>query len=968
MDDWLYRLPNNATLEGPDSALITGRSTADLPPETAKDVFAPMTPRLASACNGTLATLLVLLLLLAPVSQGQAAITDLLPSAAGQSSGNSAQSQDNSGNAASSDDQPAADGEDKDSQADREPPPEPSPNPVQPSLEDEVEAPVKSQLPGAETADIRQQIQVLRDSLDQRQAALQTSRQHLDHAETLLKRLNDEYESFELRLEKAGLNLTDEYARLLRQRLDRLESQTIAVGLTRGISEQLSAAREEQLRLEEYGAIINPEDTARDRMKQKRAELIEQLHAAVTEHIEVLNEYYSTVIELQDRFYAYQELLQQRLFWLPSTDPLSLDMFTNLYDSLAWFLSGFEWPALVAAAERSVSERGLRLVLISVTLVLLLARRKAIRRALLESGQHVGNVGRDRTYHTLAASVFTLLLALPGVLALSLAALLLKEGNSFFAALASGLTGAAFVTLLLRTLHSVARKDGLGERHFRWNADTLQAIRRNIPLLLIVLIPVTIILAPLDTPDGAPYNDSLGRMLFVIASAALALFAHRVMTSVRVHHPEQRLLKLAHFLAVITPLLLAVASLWGYHYTAMELEGLMFISLSWLAFVMLLYYMALRGLAVRERRMTLERLREQRAAERRLAEAREAAESSGEGVPVSLDMPEMNLKDISQQSKALLKILAVALAVGVLWVFWADVIPALQVFDNVTLWTISTGSDGGDHIPITLGNLMTALLFGAGTVLAARNLPGTLEVMLLSRLNLEPGAGYAITTMATYIIVFIGIAAALAVIGLQWSKLQWLVAALGVGLGFGLQEIVANFISGIILLFERPIRVGDTVSIGGTTGTVSRIRIRATTLVDWDRKEQIIPNKTFVTQDLTNWTLSDPITRVIIRVGVAYGSDVDKVRDLLHDVALNNDRVVEDPAPAVFCVGFGDSSVNFEVRVFVKDLLDFMPLSHELHSAITHTLHDAGIEIPFPQRDIHIRTAPAPWQPDPRTP
>ncbi len=317
----------------------------------------------------------------------------------------------------------------------------------------------------------------------------------------------------------------------------------------------------------------------------------------------------------------------------------------------------------------------------------------------------------------------------------------------------------------------------------------------------------------------------------------------------------------------------------------------------------------------------------------------------------------------SSWASRLYAMVAVVLAAVVLWMFWADVVPALQVFDNITVWSIGTGEES---LPISLGDLMMALLFGVGTVLAARNLPGTLEVMVLSRMNLEPGSGYAITTMVTYVIVFVGIAAALSGIGLQWSKLQWLVAALGVGLGFGLQEIVANFVSGIILLFERPIRVGDTVTIGGTTGTVSRIRIRATTLVDWDRKEQIIPNKTFVTQDLTNWTLSDPITRVIVRVGVAYGSDVDAVRDLLHDLAVNNDRVLEDPAPAAFCVGFGDSSVKFELRVFIKDLLDFMPLSHELHSAITRALRDASIEIPFPQRDIHIRTAPPaePERPD----
>jgi len=316
----------------------------------------------------------------------------------------------------------------------------------------------------------------------------------------------------------------------------------------------------------------------------------------------------------------------------------------------------------------------------------------------------------------------------------------------------------------------------------------------------------------------------------------------------------------------------------------------------------------------------------------------------------------MDLKDISQQSTSLLRILMSAVILSGLWLLWAGLIPALHLFDDITLWTITTDLEGGDPLPITLGDLMLALLVGVGTVMAVRNLPGTLEVMVLSRMKLEPGTGYAITTLTTYTLVLVGVVAVLGVIGVQWSKLQWLIAALGVGLGFGLQEIVANFVSGIILLFERPIRVGDTVTIGGITGTVSRIRIRATTLVDWDRKEQIIPNKTFVTQDLTNWTLTDPITRVILNVGVAYGSDVEQVQALLTEVAENNERVVDDPAPAVFCVGLGDSRIDFELRVFVKDPLDIMPLSHEIHSAITRALADAGIQIPFPQQDIHVRT------------
>ncbi|MFE8073345.1 mechanosensitive ion channel [Marinobacteraceae bacterium S3BR75-40.1] len=854
---------------------------------------------------------------------------------------------------------PPEDGENPD-QADASEPSEAEPAPEPKAVKPEIEAPeepLKSSLPAPENADVRQQIQKLRAALDSRQHALKLSEQRLSYAESLLKRLNNEYESFELRLEKAGLNLTDDYANLLRQRLGRLQSQTIAAGLTKGISAQLSAAREEQLRLEEFEAVIEPDD-ARGRLEVQRALLIRKLHGVVTQHIEVLNDYYSVVIQIHERLDAYQSLLQQRLFWLPSTNRVNLQVFNDLYQGLSWFVSGLKWPALKQAFQRSLHEHWPLLTVFSVTLLLLTARRRPLRKALIDSGSHVGNVRRDRWQFTLSALVYSLLLALPGVLVIAIGHLLLESGNSFLHALSKGLYNAAFVALLLRSIFTVACPKGLGERHFRWNANTLRALRGQIPMLLAVLIPIIIVMPTMGTSQGSVFSDSLGRLLFTLASLALAYFAHRFMRAVRKALPYNRSLRIVHGLSVTTPLALAFVSLWGYHYTAVRFEGLMFISICWLAFVILLHYLGLRSLAVRERRMALKRVLETREAERRMAETREAAETSGEGVPTSFDLPRRDMNDISQQSETLLKIISLILAAVGLWLLWDNVFPALRIFQDVTLWTITSGTQGEAPIPINLGDLVIALGIGIGTVLAARNLPGTLEVVFLGRLNLEPGVGYAITTLATYTIVFIGIVAALATLGFQWSRLQWLVAALGVGLGFGLQEIVANFVSGIILLFERPIRVGDTVTIGGITGTVSRIRIRATTLVDWDRKEQIIPNKTFVTQDLTNWTLSDPITRVIIRVGVAYGSDLDKVQALLHDVAVSNERVVEEPAPAVFCVELGESRVDFEVRVFVQDLLDVMPLSHELHSAITRKLTEAGITIPFPQRDIHIRTEP----------
>lgn len=208
---------------------------------------------------------------------------------------------------------------------------------VQPELQAGKDAPPDTKLPEAIDADIHQQVQTLLASLDQRQAAVLASRERLNYAESILSRLQDEYESFELRLEKAGLNLTASYADLLKQRLERLQRQSIAKDLIEGIESKLSAAREEQLRLEEFEATAEPDNDARSQLRSRRSDLLRELHKAVTDHIDVLNEYFSTVSTLQDQVQDYQTLLQQRLFWLPSAAVVSKETvggFTNLPSGL----------------------------------------------------------------------------------------------------------------------------------------------------------------------------------------------------------------------------------------------------------------------------------------------------------------------------------------------------------------------------------------------------------------------------------------------------------------------------------------------------------------------------------------------------------------------------------------------------------------------------------------------------------
>jgi potassium efflux system protein len=392
---------------------------------------------------------------------------------------------------------------------------------------------------------------------------------------------------------------------------------------------------------------------------------------------------------------------------------------------------------------------------------------------------------------------------------------------------------------------------------------------------------------------------------------------------------------------------LAVLAASGYYYTAVRLT-LRLQSTLWLVSAIIFVH----ALLVRCLRVTHRRL-ENRAAAESDNEAPESA-AVGEGGVVPLEHAVVDLGALSLQTQRLLHSLAMlALMLGAGWI-WMDVLPAFGFLNRVALWQDAEGGPA-----TTLADLTLSAVIGVMTVIAARNLPGLLEIAILQRLPLDPAARFAISTVSRYLIVVVGLLSTCAALGIGWSKVQWLVAAVTFGLGFGLQEIFANFISGLIVLFERPMRVGDIVTVGEVSGVVTRIRMRATTITDWDRKELIVPNKEFITGRLVNWTLSDRILRIVFRVGVAYGSDTRLAHRLLLKAAADHPSVLTDPPPQALFVTFGDSTLNFELRVYVPGLEVYGAVQHELNSAIDSMFRAAGIEIALPQCDVHVRSIDA---------
>lgn len=398
-----------------------------------------------------------------------------------------------------------------------------------------------------------------------------------------------------------------------------------------------------------------------------------------------------------------------------------------------------------------------------------------------------------------------------------------------------------------------------------------------------------------------------------------------------------------------------IATVWlGYYYTALKLTGRLIDTLLVLVVWRVVEAAAVRSLAVAARRLAF-----QRALARRQAAPRDAVGRDNAEAPEIIEQPVLDIEQVNRQSLRLLRLGLLGATLLVLYWVWADLLSVAAYLDTVTLYEYGSAAAGAPAmVPISLLDVFGALVIAAISLALARNLPGLLEVLVLSRMNLGQGNAYAATTLLSYLIVGIGAISALSTLGVSWDKLQWLVAALSVGLGFGLQEIFANFVSGLIILFEKPVRIGDVVTIGNLSGTVSRIRIRATTIIDFDRKEIIVPNKTFLTDQLVNWSLSDTVTRVTIRIGVAYGSDLDLVRKLLLQIADENPRVLKEPAPMLVFLSFGASTLDHELRIHVPELIDRNAAVDEINRRIDQVFREHGIEIAYNQMDVHLHRPP----------
>lgn len=801
----------------------------------------------------------------------------------------------------------------------------------------------------------------------------------LDSLHARVQALEDRASSVRQKVEAAGL--TDAIGLLLRKELDELPDVEAIRTEIRARAAKISDVQLRALGYEELRADLPSIDAeVEDILAGRAGEIDEGLAAkaasaaravvrtrreALDALIRDANGYFATLVDLDAKqrqfvravedFSAY---LEQNVLWIPNASLSGVLAVSKWPAALAWLASPDNLGKVGERLGATLRFAPIRSLLALLLLAAAVALRPRARRTVLGLCTDARTDGDDFLLRSTTAFFLAALLAAVGPFALVVLSWMLSAAplalDDFTRALAVALRDIAAPLFSLEFLRRTCRRGGPASAFLGWREAPLAAVRRQASLIEAISVPCFFVAAFFDAQPDAAWSAGLGRVAFLAGLAVVAVssvrllrphgeVAHQLASRARLEDlgvAEHRL----YLVPAVVGSLVAAIALLGYYYTAIVLMQRLWLTVVVAALAAIGHTVLSRWLAV-------------------LAARRAAAAAGDED---ARDEDE-SLETAGSQTRSLLRGAFVVAAFAALFVVWADVFPALRFFERVELYAVTVpveavGESGvtttiDTPIPVTAANLMLALLGLVVAVFGARNLPGLLEVAVLSRTRLDVGARYAVVTVSRYVLATVGVVIALLNLGVQWSSVQWLVAAVSVGLGFGLQEIFSNFVSGLILLVERPVRVGDTVTVGDFTGTVTKIRIRATTIVDWDLKELIIPNTQFITSHLVNWSLSDATLRLVLPVGVAYGSDTAKVERLLYEAAKESPQVLEDPTPVVLFVAFGESSLDFELRCFVTGPRALITARHALLMEIDRKFRASGVEIPFPQRDLHLRTA-----------
>ncbi|HBE9080432.1 miniconductance mechanosensitive channel MscM [Serratia fonticola] len=681
-----------------------------------------------------------------------------------------------------------------------------------------------------------------------------------------------------------------------------------------------------------------------------------KLKVANTQLVDALN-------EIQDAAHRY-------LFWVPDISPITLSYPLNVAQDLTRVLSLDTLTQLSGAFVMMVTSRETLIPLFGAVLLVIfsISSRKHYHAFLARASSRVGKVTQDEFLLTLRTVFWSILVALP--LPVLWAALGFGLQNAWpypvAVAIGEGVTATLPVLWICMISAAFAHPQGLFIVHFRWPVKQVSRAMRYYQMSIWLIVPLIMALITFDNLNDREFANTLGRLCFILLCLALALVTNSLKRAGIPLYLDNKgsgenLINTALWgLLLSAPLIAALASAVGYLTTAQKLLARLETSVAIWFLLLVIYHIIRRWMLIQRRRIAFDRAKQRRAdilAQRAKGEEESSHTPNSIEGAIEVDETEIDLDAISAQSLRLVRSILTMVALVSVIVLWSEIHSAFGFLENIKLWDVNSTVNGIDIAqPITLGALLIAILVLIVTMQLVRNLPALLELAVLQHLDLTPGTGYAITTITKYLLLLFGAILSFSWIGIEWSKLQWVVTALSVGLGFGMQEIFSNFISGLIILFEKPIRIGDTVTIRNLTGTVTKINTRATTISDWDRKEIIVPNKAFITEQFINWSLSDTLTRVVLTVPAPAEANTEEVTKILINSAERCSLVLDNPTPEAYLVDLQQGIQIFELRIYAAEMGHRMPLRHEIHQLILAGYREHGITLPYPPFQVRTET------------
>jgi potassium efflux system protein len=806
--------------------------------------------------------------------------------------------------------------------------------------------------------------------------------------------IKDETEEFDRRRKRIeNLGVTNALGRLLREKRASLKRERLSITQKRRNNTSVRDAQEKVFSIsEQRNDLLESEASEQELLINKviqsypdssPEEIQSEVQDFFNERLDslgLLQTAYQTTFEkqvaLDSTRLEYLRLIESRLtyidervLWIRSDPFLSSEEIEGFKQDAKQLIYGSRWKRLVTELSGQPAYNSIFLALVILFTIILVFYRPRLKQRLANEGSIAAKRRCREFTPTIKAIMLTLFLSLlwPGIFGLLGWRIRMGEDAELFSYVLGNATLAVVLFIWpFEWVRHVVRDQGLAQSHFGVSEPTRNMLRQHsrwmvsTAALLLWLVGINIALEE-GSLTTQTWSGAVGRFALLILLLQLTvqvgiLFSPKrglgvLLGQSNEHHILYRF-RLLFFLGLgfIFPTLAVLLCL-GFGYTAIILTKQILYSAGVIIGLISLSLVIRRWLLIRRRRLAMKQYLE------RVEKQREKVEA---GIPTAdvlpFEMPEeeaVNLAALNQQSIHLLYGFVTLIGGFSLWLIWNNVLPAFKQIGRIELWKVDVA---GELVDVTFSNLLLASFVLAVTFFASKNLPALLEMFLLAQLPFDSGARFAIKAITRYLLIVIGVVIGLSMVRVQWSQYQWLVAGATVGLGFGLQEIFANFVSGLIVLLERPCRVGDVVTVGDVTGVVSRIQIRATTVTNWDRQELIVPNREFVTGRLLNWTLSNAVNRLTIPVGIAYGSDTELATQLLSQVVKENENVLEDPAPIVTFENFGASSLDFMIRCYLPSLDNRLSTIHDLHTQIDRIFRQHKIEISFPQRDLHLRT------------